>query len=113
MAGTIIISYRESDATAMAHRLGDRLEYLGYHCLFVSEDRGTSGRDYPAGREDTIAAGDGFVTVIGPRWLVRYDERGRPGIHHRDLSGHAAMFASAISLAPSPVAPNHVLKHKA
>jgi hypothetical protein len=45
MAGTIIISYRESDATAMAHRLGDRLEYLGYHCLFVSEDRGTSGRD--------------------------------------------------------------------
>jgi hypothetical protein len=84
MTGTIIISYREGDAIAMAHRLGDRLESLGYHCLFMSEHRGTSGRDYPAGREDTIAAGDGFLAVIGPRWLVRYDERGRPGIHHRD-----------------------------
>ena len=84
MAGSLIISYRESDATAVAHQLGDRLESLGYPCLLLSEDRGSGGRDYPAGREDTIASVDGLVALIGPRWLVRYDERGRPGIHHRD-----------------------------
>jgi hypothetical protein len=84
MAGTLIISYREGDTSAMTHRLGDRLESLGYRCLYISEDRGGSGRNYPPEREETIAGGDGFLAVIGPRWLVRYDERGRPGIHHRD-----------------------------
>lgn len=84
MAGTIIISYRENDAPGMARRLRDRLESFGYHCGFMSEDRGTLGRDYPAGREDRIAACDGFVAMIGPRWLMRYDEHGHPGIHHRD-----------------------------
>lgn len=84
MAGTIIISYREGDAPAMARRLQDRLEALGYHCVFMSEDRGAHGRTYPAGREDIIAASDGLLAMIGPRWLMRYDEQGRPGIHHRD-----------------------------
>jgi hypothetical protein len=84
MSGTIIISYRESDVPEIALRLRDRLETFGYHCGFMSESRGAHGRDYPAGREDMIAACDGFVAMIGPRWLMRYDERGQPGIHHRD-----------------------------
>ena len=84
MAGTIIISYREGDAPDMAVRLRNRLETFGYQCAFMSENRGGHGRGYPAGREDVIAASDGFVAMIGPRWLMRYDEHGHPGIHHRD-----------------------------
>lgn len=82
MAGTIVISYRQGDAAAMSHRLGERIGALGYHCLMMNEDRGAG--DYTADREDAIAACDGFVAMIGSRWLLRYDDRGRPGIHHRD-----------------------------
>ena len=84
MPGTIFISFRESDSPATAHRLGERLTSFDYHCLLKSEDRGVPGCNYPADREDTVATCDGFVAVIGPRWLSRFDDRGRRGIHHRD-----------------------------
>jgi len=35
-------------------------------------------------REEMIAACDAFIAVIGSRWLMRYDEHGRPGLFHRD-----------------------------
>ena len=84
MPGTIFISFREGDTPITARRLGERLTSLGYHSLLMSEERGAHGRNYPVDREDTIAACDGFIAVIGPRWFARFDERGRPGIQHRD-----------------------------
>jgi TIR domain len=84
MPGTIFISFRESDIPATARRLGEWLAAFGYHCLLMSEDRGAHGRDYPVDREETIATCDGFIAVIGPRWLARFDEHGRPGVQHRD-----------------------------
>ncbi len=84
MASRVFISFRSADAPEMGCRLCDSLVHsFHYECLLMNEER-SSVSGYPAEREDSIAACDAFIAMIGPGWLMRYDERGRPGLFHRD-----------------------------
>src|ERR1700733_4455244 len=84
MASRVFISFRSADTPEMGHQLCDSLvRSFHYECLLMNEER-ASVSGYPAEREDSIAACDAFIAMIGPGWLMRYDERGRPGLFHRD-----------------------------
>jgi hypothetical protein len=80
----IFITFRHADASEVAQRLRDGLSSFAYDCVMMSEERSSHPSGYPDDRAEAIAGCDAFVAVIGSRWLMRYDERGRPGLFHRD-----------------------------
>jgi hypothetical protein len=76
--GRIFISYRRSDASAIAGRLADRLDaHFGPDTVFVDVESISPGRDFAKVIETAIGSCEVVLAVIGPRWLTAVDDRGR------------------------------------
>jgi len=79
MAG-IFISYRRADASGHAGRLSDRLiARFGADRVFLDIQDLHPGENYATSIEDTIAACDCVIAVIGPRWLDTLQARAPSG----------------------------------
>jgi hypothetical protein len=90
MAG-IFISYRREDAAGHAGRLCDRLNArLGADRVFMDVEDVRPGEDFVRAIDDTVAASDYLLVVIGPRWLEAMNRRAAPDadfVRHEILAG--------------------------
>jgi TIR domain len=79
MAG-IFISYRRADTGGHAGRLSDRLTArFGADRVFLDIQDIDPGQNYAESIEDTIAACDCVIAVIGPQWLETIRTRAGSG----------------------------------
>ena len=79
MSGQIFISYRRDDASYPAGRLYDRLSTrFSHNQIFMDVDTIEPGIDFVKALEESVAACDVLIAVIGGRWLISSDEKGRP-----------------------------------
>jgi len=70
----IAISYRRSDAAAMAGRIFDRLAaHYGKHSVFMDVDNIPIGADFRAHIGETLRRTDVLLAVIGAKWLGAQD----------------------------------------
>jgi hypothetical protein len=82
MAG-IFISYRREDSIAHAGRIYDRLvTYFGQERVFMDIDTIDFGVDFVECVQQTVAACDVLIAVIGKHWLDAKDEDGRPRLEN-------------------------------
>jgi hypothetical protein len=74
----IFISYRREGNAGDAERLYDELKnYFPARHLFLDVKSIEKGDDYSRAIETALASCDAFLPLIGPRWLVAADGRGR------------------------------------
>ena len=74
----ILVNYRRDDSAAYAGRLADRLrEHFGRENVFVDIDTIRPGEDFVDRIDQSIAACDVLVAVIGKSWLSAVDSKGR------------------------------------
>ena len=74
----ILVNYRRDDSAAYAGRLADRLrEHFGRENVFVDIDTIRPGEDFVDRIDQSIAACDVLVAVIGKSWLTAVDPKGR------------------------------------
>jgi hypothetical protein len=79
----IFISYRREDAIAYSGRLYDRLSAeFGKSQVFMDIDSIEPGADFIEVIEQTVAACDAVLVVIGRHWLSASDEQGRRRIEN-------------------------------
>jgi len=73
----IFISYRRQDSEGYVGRLYDHLiQHFDRNDVFIDVDNIPPGSDFVKQLEDTVAACEVFIAVIGPQWLTIADERG-------------------------------------
>jgi hypothetical protein len=78
MSGQIFISYRRDDAPSAAGRLYDRLlARFSQNQIFLDIDNIDLGIDFVKAIEESVAACDVLIAVIGRHWLVTSDQQGR------------------------------------
>jgi hypothetical protein len=76
----IFISYRREDSGGHAGRLGDRLSArFGGARVFMDLQDIAPGQNFARSIDDTIAACDCVVAVIGPRWVETFEQRAAAG----------------------------------
>ena len=81
----ILVSYRRDDSAAYAGRLADRLrEHFGRENVFVDIDTIQPGEDFVDRIDQSIAACDALVAVIGKSWLNAVDAKGRRRLDRED-----------------------------
>ena len=81
----ILVNYRRDDSAAYAGRLADRLrERFGDDNVFVDIDTIQPGDDYVEKIEQSIAACDAVVVIIGRSWLAATDAQGRRRLDRED-----------------------------
>jgi hypothetical protein len=81
----ILVNYRRDDSAAYAGRLADRLrERFGDDNVFVDIDTIRPGDDYVEKIEQSIAACDVVVVIIGRSWLSVTDAQGRRRLDRED-----------------------------
>src|SRR5271166_191609 len=78
MSGQIFISYRRDTSAMSAGRLYDRLSsHFASNQIFMDVDTIEPGVDFVRTIEEAVAACDVLIAVIGGRWLISPDEKGR------------------------------------
>ncbi|HET9385682.1 MAG TPA: TIR domain-containing protein, partial [Gemmatimonadales bacterium] len=81
----ILVNYRRDDSAAYAGRLADRLrEHFGRENVFVDIDTIRPGEDFVDRIDQSIAACDVLVAVIGKSWLTAVDPQGRRRLDRED-----------------------------
>ena len=81
----ILVNYRRDDSAAYAGRLADRLrEHFGRENVFVDIDTIRPGEDFVDRIDQSIAACDVLVAVIGKSWLTAIDTKGRRRLDRED-----------------------------
>jgi hypothetical protein len=81
----ILVNYRRDDSAAYAGRLADRLkEHFGRDNVFVDIDTIRPGEDFVDRIDQSIAASDALVAVIGKSWLTAADPQGRRRLDRED-----------------------------
>jgi hypothetical protein len=81
----ILVSYRRDDSAPYAGRLADRLkERFGRDHVFVDIDNIRPGEDFVQRIDQSIAACDVLVAVIGKSWLTAADSQGRRRLDRED-----------------------------
>ena len=81
----ILVSYRRDDSAPYAGRLADRLkERFGRNHVFVDIDNIRPGEDFVQRIDQSIAACDVLVAVIGKSWLTAADSQGRRRLDRED-----------------------------
>lgn len=81
----ILVSYRRDDSAPYAGRLADRLrEHFGRDNVFVNIDTIRPGEDFVERIDQSIAACDVLVAVIGRSWLGAADSEGRRRLDRND-----------------------------
>jgi hypothetical protein len=81
----ILVNYRRDDSAAYAGRLADRLrEHFGRENVFVDIDTIRPGEDFVDRIDQSIAACDAMVAVIGKSWLDAVDSKGRRRLDRED-----------------------------
>ncbi len=81
----ILVNYRRDDSAAYAGRLADRLrEHFGRENVFVDIDTIRPGEDFVDRIDQSIAACDVLVAVIGKSWLTAADPQGRRRLDRED-----------------------------
>jgi hypothetical protein len=81
----ILVSYRRDDSAPYAGRLADRLkEHFGRDHVFVDIDNIRPGEDFVQRIDQSIAACDVLVAVIGKSWLTAADSQGRRRLDRED-----------------------------
>jgi hypothetical protein len=81
----ILVNYRRDDSAAYAGRLADRLrEHFGDDNVFVDIDTIQPGDDYVEKIDQSIAACDVVVVIIGRSWLSATDAQGRRRLDRDD-----------------------------
>ena len=81
----ILVNYRRDDSAAYAGRLADRLrEHFGRENVFVDIDTIRPGEDFVERIEQSVAACDALVAVIGKSWLTAADPQGRRRLDRED-----------------------------
>ena len=81
----ILVNYRRDDSAAYAGRLADRLrEHFGRENVFVDIDTIRPGEDFVDRIDQSIAACDVLVAVIGKSWLTAVDPKGRRRLDRED-----------------------------
>ncbi len=101
---SIFISYRREDAAGHAGRLCDRLNAsLGGDRVFMDVEDIRPGQDFVRAIDETVAACDHLLVLIGPRWLDTLARRTDP---ERDFVRHeiAAGLRAGITVVPVLVA---------
>jgi hypothetical protein len=88
---SIFISYRREDAAGHAGRLCDRLNAgLGGDRVFMDVEDIRPGQDFVRAIDDTVAACDHLLVLIGPRWLetlARRPDAERDYVRHEVSAG--------------------------
>src|SRR5687767_9963565 len=95
----VFISYRREDAAGHAGRLCDRLTArFGHARVFMDLQDIAPGQNFAQSIDDTIAACECVVVVIGPRWLESLQKRA----HGEDFVQHeiAAALRRAVTIIP-------------
>jgi hypothetical protein len=95
----VFISYRREDAAGHAGRLCDRLTArFGHARVFMDLQDIAPGQNFAQSIDDTIAASECVVVVIGPRWLEILQRRadGEDFVHHEI----AAALRRAVTVIP-------------
>lgn len=91
----IFISYRRDESTGYAGRLHERLAArYGTGSVFMDMDDIGPGADFAQVIEQTVAACDVFIVLIGSQWLTLKDAAGR-----RRIDDHADFVRLEISKA--------------
>ncbi len=81
----ILVNYRRDDSAAYAGRLADRLrEHFGRENVFVDIDTIRPGEDFIDRIDQSVAACDVLVAVIGKSWLTIADAQGRRRLDRED-----------------------------
>jgi len=81
----MFISYRRSDTRADAGRLYDRLATrFGDDRVFMDIDDIRAGQKFVDVLNDTLAACDLLIVMIGPSWATTQDEHGRQRLSNLD-----------------------------
>jgi len=81
----IFISYRREDSIAYSGRLYDRLTAeFGKGQVFMDIDSIDPGADFIEVIEQTVAACDAVLVVIGKQWLTVADAQGRRMLRRRE-----------------------------
>ncbi len=81
----ILVNYRRDDSAAYAGRLADRLkEHFGRENVFVDIDTIRPGEDFVDRIDQSIAACDVLVAIIGKSWLTAADPKGRLRLDRED-----------------------------
>src|ERR1700730_15844967 len=81
----ILVNYRRDDSAAYAGRMADRLrEHFGRENVFVDIDTIRPGEDFVDRIDQSIAACDVLVAVIGKSWLTAVDPQGRRRLDRED-----------------------------
>src|SRR5690242_17361344 len=96
----VFISYRREDAAGHAGRLCDRLTTrFGHARVFMDLQDIAPGQNFAQSIDDTIAACECVVVVIGPRWLESLRNRAQGG---EDFVQHeiAAALRRAVTIIP-------------
>ena len=96
----VFISYRREDAAGHAGRLCDRLTArFGHARVFMDLQDIAPGQDFAQSIDDTIAACQCVVVVIGPRWLENLQQRAPGG---EDFVQHeiAAALRRSVTIIP-------------
>jgi hypothetical protein len=76
--GQIFVSYRRDTSAMSAGRLYDRLSsHFASNQIFMDVDTIEPGVDFVRTIEEAVAACDVLIAVIGGRWLISADEKGR------------------------------------
>lgn len=101
---SIFISYRREDAAGHAGRLCDRLNAsLGGDRVFMDVEDIRPGQDFVRAIDETVAACDHLLVLIGPRWLetlARRPDAERDYVRHEVSAG----LRAGITLIPVLVA---------
>jgi len=75
---TVFISYRREISAGEARALyNDLIERLGKNSVFMDVDSIALGRDFRSVLQETTAACDLMLVLIGRNWADAKDERGR------------------------------------
>ena len=81
----ILVSYRREDSAGYAGRLADRLsEHFGRDNVFVDIDTIRPGEDFVDRIDQSIAACDVVVAIIGRSWITATDSQGRRRLDRED-----------------------------
>ena len=81
----VLVNYRRDDSAPYAGRLADRLrEHFGRDNVFVDIDTIRPGEDFVERIDQSIAACDVLVAVIGKSWLTAADSQGRRRLDRDD-----------------------------
>ncbi|HEY1985901.1 MAG TPA: toll/interleukin-1 receptor domain-containing protein [Terracidiphilus sp.] len=81
----ILVNYRRDDSAPYAGRLADRLKkHFGSDHVFVDIDNIRPGEDFVQRIDQSIAACDVLVAVIGKSWLTAADSQGHRRLDRED-----------------------------